>query len=196
MSRMTAFLRCHRAAVWPTCSCTSTYTKTEKCKTVATSGLGNRFFKIHWFWRWWRVETSHNHTRTSLCFFSFGPWITASDSYQSRRRSMVLLRSISPTPGGEVFILTFGVPSPKWLFSLGITIAVRQGTPALLWKKKGNFQKILEVIVGVRNKMPGDRAEFQKELQDIVKTKRSSARMFGAKSYKSAGKPKSSSKWT
>ena len=114
MSRMTAFLCRPCAAAWPTCRCTSTSTDTAKCKMVATPGLGNRCFKTRWFCRWWWVETSHNHTLTSLCFFSFGQWITASDSYyQSRRRSMVLLRSISPKLGSEGFILIFDVPSPK-----------------------------------------------------------------------------------
>ena len=49
MSRMTAFLRFPRAAAWPSCSCTSTYTKTATCKTVATSGLRNRLLKTRWF---------------------------------------------------------------------------------------------------------------------------------------------------
>ena len=32
---------------------------------------------------------------------------------------MVLLRSISPTPGSQVFILVFDVPSPKCFAQLG-----------------------------------------------------------------------------
>ena len=138
MSRMTAFLRRLRAAAWPTGSCTSTYTEQRSAKTVTTSGLGNRFFKTRWFWRWWRVDTSHNDRLTSLCFFfSLGPWITASDWHQSWRRSMALLRSISPTPGSEVFILAFDVPSQKCFAQHGNhLIAVRQVKPARLWKKE------------------------------------------------------------
>ena len=45
----------------------------HKCKTIATSGLGNRFFQTRLFCGWWRVETSHNHTLTSLCVLSLGP---------------------------------------------------------------------------------------------------------------------------
>ena len=37
------------SAAWPSCSCTSTSTKTAKCETVATSGLGNRLLKTRWF---------------------------------------------------------------------------------------------------------------------------------------------------
>ena len=76
------------------------------------------------------------------------------------------------------------------LLSLEITIAVRQVTPALLCKKKGNFQKILVVVCKVRKKYPVTNRSFQKELQDIVETKSPRARTFGAKSYKSAGNKK------
>ena len=115
--------------------------------------------------------------------------------YDYRKR---LIPIVTTTDGSSALDLT---NARKWSFhsnfwrtiqnaflSLGITIAVRKVTPAVLWKKKGNFKKILEVVVGARKKMPGDRAEFQKEVQDIIETKSPSARLFGAKSYKSAGK--------
>ena len=58
-------------------------------------------------------DTRHNYTLTSLCFFSFGPWITAR-LVPIRRRSTVLLRSISPMPGSQVYFFSrFDVPSPK-----------------------------------------------------------------------------------
>ena len=65
---------------------------------------------------WWRAEASHN-PRWLPCVFFFFWAVTAHNSYQSRRRSMVLLRSISPTPGSPVFILVFDVPSPKCFWS-------------------------------------------------------------------------------
>ena len=40
--------------------------------------------------------------------------------------------------GGEVFILVFDVPHQSALLSLGIAIAVREVTPALLRKKEKN----------------------------------------------------------
>ena len=71
--------------------------------------------KTRWFCKRWRVDTSRNHTLTSLFVFvfSFGPWITASDSYRSRGWSTILLRSISPTSGSLVIILVFDVTSRK-----------------------------------------------------------------------------------
>ena len=93
--------------------------------------------------RWWRVEPLHNHTLASLCFFvSFGPWITAHDSYQSRRRSMVLLHSISPTPGSQVFILVFDVPSPKCFAQPGHRHSCQaSNTGSALEKRKEIFEK-------------------------------------------------------
>ena len=73
---------------------------------------------------------------------------------------MVLLRSISPTPGSQVFILVFDVPSPKCFTQPGDRHSCQASNAG---KKKGNFQKILVVVVGVRKKkMPGDGAEFSK----------------------------------
>ena len=105
-------------------------------------------------------------------FVLFRPWMTASDSYQSRRQSMVVLGSISPKRGVK-FPCSFSTyQHQNALLSLGITIALRQVTQALLCQKnKDNLQKQLEVLVGVRKKMPGDRAEFQKELQGMAETK-------------------------
>ena len=120
MSRMTAFLCLTCAAVWPSCSCTSTSTKTAKCETVATSGLGNRLLKPRWF-----VGDEGLNLRTitrwlTYVFFSVldhgSPHRT---TYQSRQWSMILLRSISPTPGSQVFILVFDVPSPKCFAQTG-----------------------------------------------------------------------------
>ena len=60
---------------------------------------------------------------------------------QSRRRSMVLLRSISPTSGSPVFILVLMFHHQSALLSLGIAIEVRQATSALFWKKERKFSK-------------------------------------------------------
>ena len=104
MSRMTAFLRCPRAAAWPSCSCTSTSMKIAKCETVATSRLGNRLLKTRWF-----VDCA-NHTLISLCFFSLF-------------RTMDHRTRLVPIDGPSAldlanarksgFILVFDVPSPK-----------------------------------------------------------------------------------
>ena len=103
-----------------------------------------------------------------------------------------LPRLILPTPGSlsEVFIQIFDVPSLKCFAQPGDHHSCQASNTASALKKKGNFRKILEVVVGVRKKMPGDWAEFQKELHDIVETKSPSAQLFGAKSYKSAGNKK------
>ena len=98
MSRTTAFLRFPRAAAWPSYSCTSTYRGTEKCKAVATSGLGNRLLKTRWFVNDEGLRLRAIRRWLPCAFFLFRRWITEHDSYQSRRRPMVLLRSISPTP--------------------------------------------------------------------------------------------------
>ena len=181
MSRMTAFLRCLHAAAWPTCSCTSTYMKTAKCKTVAIFGLGNRFCKTRWF-----IDDEGLRLRTITCwlpcvFFSFGPSITASDSYQSRRRSLVLLRSISPMPGSDAFILIVDVSSPKCFVQPGDHHSCQaSNTGCVLKKRKGIFKKILKVGVGVGKKMPGDRAEFPKRAPRHRQDQSPSARRFGA----------------
>ena len=49
MSRMTAFLRSPALHPDRPAACTSTYTTTAKCETVATLGIGNRFLKTRWF---------------------------------------------------------------------------------------------------------------------------------------------------
>ena len=92
--------------------------------------------------RWWRIETSHDQTLASLCFFFlFGRWITAHDSYQSRRRSMVLLRSISPTPEvDQVFILVFDVPSPKCFAQPGDRHRCQGSNTGSLKKRKKFFK--------------------------------------------------------
>ena len=68
-------------AAWPTCCPTATYRKTTNSKTVEISGLGNRLLKTRWFPRWFLWTIKGNHRLTSSGFFSFGPRITASDSY-------------------------------------------------------------------------------------------------------------------
>ena len=87
-------------ALQPDRSCrgTSTYTKTATGKTVATSSFGNNLLKTRWFCRRWRVETSLNHTLTSLCFFLFWPMDYCERLVPSRRTLRVLRSSISPTP--------------------------------------------------------------------------------------------------
>ena len=192
MSRMTAFLRCLRAAAWPSCSCTSTSTKTAKCETVATSGLGNGLLKTRLF-----VDDERSSLRTitrwlpRVFFYSSGQWIIAHDSYQSRRRSMVLLRSISPTPGSRVFILVFDVPSPKWFAQSWDRHSCQASkTGSALEKRKEKFQEILVVVVRVRKNARWRERSFQKEHQNIVQTKSHRAWTFGAKSLKSAGNRK------
>ena len=103
----------------PAASCTTTSAETAKCETVATSGLGKRLLKTRWFVDDEGLSLRTITRRLPCVFFSFGPWIAAHDSCQSRRWSMVLLRSISPTQGSQVFILVFDVPSPKWVAQLG-----------------------------------------------------------------------------
>ena len=122
-----------------------------------------------------RAFAQSHADRLPCVFFSPGPWIIAHDSYQSRRRSMVLQRSISPTPGSRVFILVFDVPSPKCFAQTWDRHSCQASkTGSALEKKKGNFQEILVVVVRVRKKMPGDgqtERSFQKEPQNIVETK-------------------------
>ena len=181
---------------WPSCSCTSASAKTAKCETVATSGLGNRLLKTRWF-----VDDEGLSLRTItrwlpcfFFFFSFGPWIAAHDSCQSRRRSMVLLRSIAPMHGSRVFILVFDVPSPKCFAQLGDRHSGQvSNIGSVLEKRKEISKKILVVVVhvvGVRKKCPVTERSFQKDLQDIVETKSPRDWRFGAKSYKSAGNKK------
>ena len=92
---------------------------------------------------------------------------------------MVLLRSISPTPGSQVFILVFDVPSPKCFAQPGDHHSSQPiNTGSSLEKKKGNFfkfSKIPVVVDGVRKKCPVTELSFQKDLQDIVETKSSRA---------------------
>ena len=69
--------------------------------------------------------------RHCCVFVSLGPWITASDLKQSRRRWTVLLRSILPSPGSQIFILVFDVPSPKCFAQPGDHHSCQAVTPAL-----------------------------------------------------------------
>ena len=98
-------------------------------------------------------------------FFLFGRWITAHDSYHSRRRSMVLLRLISPTPGDRSnFHSSFWRTITKVLcWSWGIAIAVREVTLALWKKKERKFSKITSGRSrSSQKKMPGDGADVSK----------------------------------
>ena len=55
---------------------------------------------------------------------------------------MVLLRKISPTPGNQVFILVFEVPSPKCFAQPGDRHSCQSSnTGSALERKKENFQK-------------------------------------------------------
>ena len=84
---------------------------------------------------------------------------------------MVLLRSISPTPEvDQVFILVFDVPSPKCFAQPGDRHSCQESNTGSLEKRR-KFQKLLVVVVGVRKKCPVKERSFQKDLQDIVKTK-------------------------
>ena len=165
MSRMTAFLRFPRAAAWPSCSCTSASAKTAKCETVATSGLGNRLLKTRWF-----VDDEGLSLRTIthwlpcfVFFFSFGPWIAAHDSCQSRRQSMVLLRSIAPTHGSQVFILVFDVPSPKCFAQLGDRHSCQvSNIGSVVEKRKGKNTCGRSPSSRSSQKMFGDGEEFSK----------------------------------
>ena len=79
----------HRSAVRPTCSCASTYTKTE-VQNGSDIGSPKRTPKTRCFLKLWRVDRILRWITpvlTSLCFFSLGPWVTAIDSNRSRRWS-------------------------------------------------------------------------------------------------------------
>ena len=179
------------AAAWPTCSCASTYKKTVNCKTVATSGLRNRLLKLADFVNDKGLILRAITLWLHCVFFSFGPWITASDSYRSRRWSTILLRSISPTSGSLVFILVFDVPSRTCFAQPGDHHSCQASdTGSALKKIKEIFKKNLVVTFRVRKKCPETKRSFQKKLQGIVETKNSRAWTFGAKSYKSAGNRK------
>ena len=79
---------------------------------------------------------------------------------------MVLLRSVSPTHGSQVFILVFDVPSPKCFAQLGDRHSGQASSIGSVLEKERKFSKkilVVEVhVVGVRKKMPGDGAEFSK----------------------------------
>ena len=196
MSRMTAFLRFPRAAACPSYSCRFTCTITAKYKTVVTSGLENRLLKTPWFEddEGLRLRTIRRWLRC-VFFFLFGRLITAHDSYQSRRRSMVLLRSISPTPEvDQVFILVFDVPSPKCFAQPGDRHSCQGSNTGSLENKKENFQKLLVVVVGVRKKMPGDGAEFSKRPPRHRRNQKPQSLKVWRQIFQKRGKQKNSSK--
>ena len=105
---------------------------------------------------------SQSHADFLVFFFSFGPWITAHDSYQSRRRSMVLLRSISPTPGSLVSILVFDVPSQKCFALTGDRHSCQASNIGSAWEKRKEIKKNTRGRSRSSQKMPGDGAEFSK----------------------------------
>ena len=88
---------------------------------------------------------------------------------------MVLLRSISPTHGSQVFILVFDVPSPKCFAQLWDRHGGQvSNIGSVLEKRKEFFQKRLVVVVhvvGVCKKCPVTERSFQKYRQDIVEPK-------------------------
>ena len=192
MSRMTAFI-----SLSLRCSLTDLQLyihehETAKCKTVATSTLGNTYFKTRWFCGWWRVETLHNHTLTSLCFFLF--W-----TMDHRKRLVPIAATID---GPSALYLA---NAQKWSFHSNFRRTVTKilcsalGSPSLFGKKHRlcfvKERQLSKTTQGrsrsSQKKMPGDRGKFQKELQDIVETKIShSAQRFGVKLYKSAGNKK------
>ena len=148
--------------------------------------------------RWWRVEPSHNHTLTSLCFFfSSGPWIIAHDLYQSRRRSMVLLRSISPTPRSRVFILVFNVPSPKCFAQTWDRHSCQASkTGSALEKKERKFSTNTCGRSKSSQKMPGDGAEFSKRVPKHRRNKKPQSLNIWRQIFQKRGKQKNSSKRT
>ena len=97
---------------------------------------------------------------------------------------MVLLRTILPTRGSQVFILVFEVPSPKCFAQPGDRHSCQSSNTGSAWKKRKKIFKKVVVVIGVPKKMPVTERSFQKDLQDIVETKSPRARMFGAKSFK------------
>ena len=99
--------------------------------------------------RWWRVEPSHNHTLISLCFFfsllDYG-WSHTTRTNRDDDRWSFCARS-RQRPEVE---FSFWFSTYQWyhhqsaLLRLGITVAVRQVKPALLWKKRKEiFKKYL-----------------------------------------------------
>ena len=196
MSRTTAFLCCFCAAPWRTCSCAPADTKTARCDAVATSGLETASSKLLDFGRW-RVEALSRSPFVLFyfIFISLGTWITASNFYHLGRRLMVLLSSISPTPGGQVFILVFSMSLLKcFARSWDHHACQESNTCTALTKTREVLYWLLEWSPPKKKKARRRNGSW-KEHQDIVETKNPRTRTFGAKAYKSTGN-KNSSKWT
>ena len=159
---MTAFLRCLQSAACRRASsfyCTSTSTKTAKSKTVETSGVGNSTgsSKLAGF----VGDKGQSHV-------DFGEFLSLLD-HESPQATRTIRdddrRSSSARPNARKYKFPFYFSMnhhQRALLRLGITTAVRQVTPALLWKKNTFFQKILVVVVGVRRKRPSDGAQVSK----------------------------------
>ena len=103
---------------------------------------------------------------------------------------MVLLRSISPTPGSRVFILVFDVPSPKCFAQTWDRHSCQANkTASALEKKKGNFQQI-PVVVRVRKKMAGDGAEFSKRAPEHRRNQKPQSLKIWRQIFQKRGKQK------
>ena len=180
-----------RAAAWPTCSCASTYKKTVKCKTVATLVLRNRLLKLADFVNDAGLILRAITLWLHCVFFSFGPWITASDSYRSRRWSTIRSALDLANVRKSSFHSSFRRTITKVLCSAWRSPQLSGKWHRLCFEKiKEIFKKNLVVIFRVRKKCPETKRSFQNKLQSIVETKSSRAWTFGAKSYKSAGNRK------
>ena len=117
---------------------------------------------------------------------------------------MVLLRSISPKHGSQVFILVFDVQSPKCFAQLGDRHSGQASNiGSVLEKRKEIFKKILVVVVhvvGVRKKkkkkMPGDAAEFSKRPPRHRRNQKPQSLKVWRQIFQMRGKQKNSSKRT
>ena len=106
--------------------------------------ISSPFYASRWvlfFWdiktKQWRVETLHNHTLTSLCFFSLldhGSSHTTCTNRDDDLWSFCARFRKRPEVEFSFWFSTYHHQSA--LLRLGIAIAVRQVKPALLWKKK------------------------------------------------------------
>ena len=170
--------------------CTSTSTKTAKCETVATSGLGNRLLKTRWFLDDER-STLRTITRWLPCvFFSLLDHGSLHTTRTNRDddRWYFCMRSIWPTPGSRVFIPVFDVPCPKCFaqsWDRHSCQASKTGS-ALEKRKKISTNTCSQ---SSQKRLATERS-FQKEPQNIVQTKSPRAWTFGAKFFKSAGNRK------
>ena len=132
-------------------------------------------------------DFAQSHAYFVVFFSSFGPWITASDSHQSRRRSTVLPCSTSPMPGSQVFILVFDVQTPKCFAQPGDHHSCQaSNTGSALKNRKDIIKKIPVVVDEVRKENAWWRSGVFKKSSRTLSKPKPLARTFGAKFYKSA----------